>query len=58
MAAAFTAEQAGQLLDFSQKLDISLLDAVVNCFYSNVGPQVRVRYACQPSCISNLQAPA
>lgn len=26
-------------MDFSQKLDISLLDAVVNCFYSNVGPQ-------------------
>ena len=38
--AQFTAEQALQLLDFSGKMDIALLDAVVNCFYSTVGPQV------------------
>lgn len=31
--------QAMQLLDFSQKLDISLLDSVVNCFYGSVGEE-------------------
>lgn len=33
---------AQQLLDFNQKLDINLLDNVVNCLYHGVGPQVRV----------------
>lgn len=31
---------ARQLLDFNQKLDINLLDNVVNCLYHGVGPQV------------------
>lgn len=38
--AQFTADQAMQLLDFSHKLDMPLLDAVVTCFYSTMGPQV------------------
>lgn len=33
-------ERAMQLLDFSQKLDISLLDTVVAFFFSAVGEQV------------------
>ena len=34
-------EQVGrQLLDFSQKLDIHLLDQVVSCMYSGDGSQV------------------
>uniref|UniRef100_A0A4W4ED78 Exportin 1 n=1 Tax=Electrophorus electricus TaxID=8005 RepID=A0A4W4ED78_ELEEL len=33
---------ARQLLDFSQKLDINLLDNVVNCLYHGVGPQQRM----------------
>lgn len=36
------ADQAMTLLDFSLKLDISLLDSVVNCFYSSTGEEVRV----------------
>ncbi|XP_072023623.1 exportin-1-like [Amphiura filiformis] len=35
------AEQAAKLLDFSQKLDISLLDNVVGCLYNGEGAQVR-----------------
>lgn len=35
-----TIEHATQLLDFSQKLDITLLDSVVSCFYMAQGPQV------------------
>ncbi len=31
---------ARQLLDFNQKLDINLLDNVVNCLYHGAGPQV------------------
>ncbi|KAG9344188.1 hypothetical protein JZ751_010857 [Albula glossodonta] len=31
---------ARQLLDFSQKLDINLLDNVVNCLYHGEGPQI------------------
>lgn len=31
---------ARQLLDFSQKLDINLLDNVVNCLYHGEGAQV------------------
>ena len=38
----FTAEQATQLLDFSQKMDIAMLDAVVTCFYNSVGSQVHI----------------
>ncbi|XP_048585879.1 exportin-1 isoform X3 [Nematostella vectensis] len=37
-----TIEQASQLLDFSQKLDINLLDSVVSCFYMSQGPQQKV----------------
>ncbi len=33
-------DQAMQLLDFSQKLDISLLDNVVGYFYTAVGEEV------------------
>lgn len=35
---------AQQLLDFNQKLDINLLDNVVNCLYHGVGPQVGFFY--------------
>ncbi len=34
------AEQASKLLDFDQKLDITLLDSVVGCMYSGIGDQV------------------
>lgn len=40
--AATLAEQATKLLDFSQKLDITLLDSVVNCMYEGEGTQQRV----------------
>jgi exportin-1 len=36
------AEQATKLLDFNQKLDINLLDSVVNCMYGGEGAQQRV----------------
>lgn len=36
---------ARQLLDFNQKLDINLLDNVVNCLYHGVGQQVRKAHA-------------
>ncbi|KAG1667326.1 Exportin-1 [Nymphon striatum] len=35
-------EQASQLLDFKQKLDINLLDSVVGCMYNGEGPQQRM----------------
>lgn len=35
------AEQASKLLDFEQKLDITLLDSIVGCMYAGVGEQVR-----------------
>lgn len=35
-------EQASRLLDFSQKLDINLLDSVVCCMYTGEGPQQRL----------------
>ena len=41
--AQFTTEQAMRLLDFSSKVDMPLLDAVVNCFYSTVGPEVSLQ---------------
>lgn len=34
-------EQAKSLLDFNQKLDINLLDGVVNFMYSGSGDSVR-----------------
>lgn len=42
-------EQASKLLDFSQKLDITLLDNVVGCMYTGIGDQVL--YACLISLI-------
>lgn len=35
-------EEAGKLLDFSQKLDIALLDKIVQCLYSSDGEQLRL----------------
>lgn len=37
---ATLAEQASKLLDFDQKLDITLLDTIVGCMYSGAGEQV------------------
>ena len=37
---AITAEPATKLLDFNQKLDISLLDNVVGCMLSGIGQEV------------------
>ncbi len=37
---ATVTEQSGKLLDFSQKLDINLLDSVVGCLYNGAGTQV------------------
>ncbi|GFQ86528.1 exportin-1 [Trichonephila clavata] len=36
------AESAQRLLDFSQKLDITLLDNVVNCMYAGVGVEQKI----------------
>ena len=33
-------EQASRLLDFTQRLDINLLDSIVGCMYSGIGEQV------------------
>ncbi|CAI8039372.1 Exportin-1 [Geodia barretti] len=38
----FSAEQAMRLLDFGNKMDMSLLDSVVSCFYNTMGPQQQV----------------
>ena len=35
-------EQASKLLDFSQKLDIDLLDHTVSCLYSGEGQEVSI----------------
>lgn len=35
-------EEANKLLDFSQKLDIGLLDSVVHCLYNSTGEQLRL----------------
>lgn len=35
-------EEASKLLDFSQKLDISLLDKIVECLYTSQGEQLRL----------------
>lgn len=37
---ATATEQAGKLLDFAQKLDITLLDNVVGVMYAGEGAQV------------------
>ena len=39
---ATLAEQASKLLDFNQKLDITLLDNIVGCMYTGIGDQQRV----------------
>ena len=39
---AINENTASQLLDFSQKLDISLLDAVVDCMYSGNGAEQKM----------------
>ncbi|XP_047001392.1 exportin-1 [Schistocerca americana] len=39
---ATLSEQASKLLDFNQKLDITLLDNIVGCMYSGFGDQQRV----------------
>lgn len=40
MNGQFTLQQAEQLLNFEAKLDVSLLDAVVHCFYNSLGEEV------------------
>lgn len=35
-------EQASKLLDFNQKLDITLLDNIVGCMYTGIGEQQRL----------------
>ena len=35
-------EEASKLLDFSQKLDISLLENIVGCLYNSQGEQLRL----------------
>lgn len=37
-------EQMSKLLDFSQKLDITLLENIVGCMYTGTGDQVRINY--------------
>jgi hypothetical protein len=45
---ATISEQAMKLLDFNQKLDISLLDSIVGCMYSGIGEQVRFLLSLPP----------
>lgn len=47
---AFTADHAMQLLDFSKKLDIGLLDGVVDCFYNGTGDNVSIWICLQSFC--------
>ncbi|XP_055916894.1 exportin-1 [Eupeodes corollae] len=42
MAVMLTTEEASKLLDFSEKLDIGLLDKIVECLYSSQGEQLRL----------------
>jgi hypothetical protein len=35
-------EQFKKLLDFNQKLDITLLDNIVECMYTGMGVEVRI----------------
>lgn len=47
---------ARQLLDFSQKLDINLLDNVVNSMYHDIGSQVRTALShCRPTTLKCLE---
>lgn len=39
---ATLSEEAARLLDFNQKLDITLLDNIVGAMYSGIGDQVSV----------------
>lgn len=39
---ATLAEQASKLLDFNQKLDITLLDNIVGCMYTGIGEQQKI----------------
>lgn len=41
---ATVTEQAGKLLDFAQKLDITLLDNVVGVMYAGEGAQVGISF--------------
>ena len=41
-ATTMTVEQASRLLDFNQKLDINLLDNVVECMLTGIGQHVRI----------------
>lgn len=38
-------EQMSKLLDFSQKLDITLLENIVGCMYTGTGDQVRINHS-------------
>ncbi|XP_037047056.1 exportin-1 [Bradysia coprophila] len=42
MTAMLNMEEASKLLDFTQKLDIGLLDNIVMCLYSSQGEQLRL----------------
>lgn len=43
MSITVTQQHGQQLLDFSQKLDISLLDNVVGCLYNGEGQSVSIK---------------
>ena len=43
MTSVNLSEEAAKLLDFSQKLDINLLDNIVTMMYTGNGPQVLTR---------------
>lgn len=47
---------ARQLLDFNQKLDINLLDNVVNCLYHGEGAQVIWTYNVRLLTMFNLKS--
>uniref|UniRef100_A0A1I8MB08 Exportin-1 n=1 Tax=Musca domestica TaxID=7370 RepID=A0A1I8MB08_MUSDO len=40
--AMLSTDEASKLLDFSQKLDINLLDRIVECLYTSQGEQLRI----------------
>lgn len=42
MTAMLNMEEASKLLDFTQKLDIGLLDNIVTCLYSSQGEPLRL----------------
>ena len=39
------AGEAAKLLDFNQKVDISLLDNIIGCMYNGSGEQVSIQYS-------------